>query len=156
MTQPTPIRQGLYFEEFSVGMSILSAARTVTESDIVSFAGLSGDYNAIHTDAVYTSQTDFGQRIAHGLLCMAIASGLANRTGAIEGTAIAFREIRNWKFSHPVFIGDTIHVQMDVTETKPMHHLNGGSVNLQISVIYQDDHVVMKGTWIVLVMSKPS
>lgn len=156
MTQPTPIRQGLYFEEFNVGMSILSAARTVTESDIVSFAGLSGDYNTLHTDAVYTSKTAFGQRIAHGLLCMAIASGLANRTGAIEGTVIAFREIRNWKFSRPVFIGDTIHVQMDVTETKPMHHLNGGSVNLQISVINQDDHVVMKGTWIVLVMSKPS
>jgi len=155
MTQPTSLRQGLYFEEFSVGQSIVSVARAVTESDIVSFAGLSGDYNIIHTDAVHASKTTFGQRIAHGLLCMAIASGLANRTGVIEGTAIAFREIRNWKFSQPVFIGDTIHIQMDVTETKHMPRLNGGMVALQMSVINQDDHVVMKGTWIILVESQP-
>jgi len=156
MNQTTPLRQGLYFEEFKVGLSILSAARTVTESDIVSFAGLSGDYNSIHTDAVHASKTIFGQRIAHGLLCMAIASGLANSTGAIEGTTIAFREIRNWKFSQPVFIGDTIHIQMDVTKTTPMPRLNGGTVHLKISVLNQDDVVVMKGTWIVLVESQPS
>lgn len=156
MDQISPLRRGLYFEEFNVGLSILSTARTVTESDIVSFAGLSGDYNAIHTDAVHASKTIFGQRIAHGLLCMAIASGLANSTGAIEGTAIAFREIRSWKFRQPVFIGDTIHIQMDVTEIAQMPRLNGGAVHLKISVINQDNAVVMMGTWIVLVMSRPS
>ena len=156
MDQSPALRQGLYFEEFSVGQTIVSSARTLTESDIVSFAGLSGDYNPIHTDTVHASKTMFGRRIAHGLLCMAIASGLANRTGAIESTAIAFREIRNWKFMQPVFIGDTIHVRMEVTETSSIPRLGGGMVSLQISVINQDDVVVMKGTWIVLVKSQPA
>ena len=115
----------MYYEEFEVGQQVKTAARTITESDIVSFAGLSGDYNAIHTDAEFSRGTPFGQRVAHGLLCLSIASGLAMRTGILEGTVLAFREINEWKFSKPIFIGDTIHVLLNVTETKPMARLGG-------------------------------
>jgi len=149
------ISRGLFFEEFSVGQHIISTARTVTESDVATFAGLSGDYNQIHTDAEFSKNTPFGQRVAHGLLGIAIASGLAMRTGMLEGTVLAFREINEWKFSKPIFIGDTIHVELDVKETKALPRLGGGSVIIELSVKNQHEEMIMKGLWTVLVASKP-
>ncbi len=146
---------GLYYEEFQVGQKIVTVGRTVAESDIFTFAGLSGDYNQLHTDAEFSSRSHFGQRIAHGLLGLSITSGLAMRTGVLEGTVIAFREISNWKFTKPVFIGDTIHAELTVAETKPYPRLNGGSVSIDFDVRNQRDETVMKGTWVVIVASKP-
>ncbi len=146
---------GLYFEEFTVGQKIVTVGRTIAESDIFTFAGLSGDFNQIHTDAEFAKTTPFGQRVAHGLLGVAITSGLAMRTGVLEGTVIAFREINEWKFSKPVFIGDTIHAELTVSETKPLPRLGGGSVTIVFDVKNQKDETVMKGTWVVLVASKP-
>ncbi len=148
--------RGLYFEEFAVGQVYVSAGRTITESDIVAFAGLSGDYNQIHTDAEFSKTTPFGQRVAHGLLVTAIASGLVNLSGLIEGTVIAFREIESWKFTKPVFIGDTVHVQSEIIKTKALKRLGGGAVDLELSVLNQNEEVVMKGIWKVLVASKPA
>ncbi|MBL7161203.1 MAG: MaoC family dehydratase N-terminal domain-containing protein [Anaerolineales bacterium] len=147
--------RGLYFEEFEVSQVYVSAARTITESDIVAFAGLSGDYNQIHTDAEFCKTTPFGQRIAHGLLVTSIASGLVALSGLIEGTVIAFREIESWKFTKPVFIGDTVHVQSEIIKTKALKRLGGGAVDLELSVLNQNDEVVMKGVWKVLIVSKP-
>jgi acyl dehydratase len=93
--------------------------------------------------------------VAHGLLVLSIASGLAMRTGVLEGTVIAFREINNWKFSLPVFIGDTIYVELHIIETKPIPRLGGGSLLIELIVKNQRSEVTMKGTWIVLVASKP-
>jgi 3-hydroxybutyryl-CoA dehydratase len=148
-------QRGMWFEEFEVGQQIITAGRTITESDIVSFAGISGDYNQIHTDAEFSSKTPFGKRVAHGLLGLSIASGLAMRTGVLEGTVIAFREINNWKFSLPVYIGDTIHAELNIIETKPLARLGGGSIVIEISVKNQQNQVTMKGTWTALVASKP-
>ncbi|NOR90667.1 MAG: dehydratase [Anaerolineales bacterium] len=144
----------MFFEEFEVGQQITSPGRTITEADVVTFAGLSGDSNAIHTDAEFAKGTAFGQRVAHGLLCVSIVSGLAMRTGIMEGTVIAFREIKDWKFSLPVFIGDTIHVILDVKEKKAMPRLGGGSILLSLDVRNQDDQTVMRGIWTVLVRSQ--
>jgi acyl dehydratase len=146
----------MYFEEFEVGRRIVTPARTVTESDIVNFAGLSGDYNSIHTDAVYAESTPFGQRVAHGLLGLSIASGLAVRTGILEGTVLAFREISDWKFSLPIYIGDTIHVEMEVQSAKSMPRLGGGLLVLVMEVHNQEAKIVMKGRWSVLVQSQPT
>ena len=148
-------KRGMWFEEFEVGQQIITPDRTITESDIVSFAGLSGDYNQIHTDAEFARKTPFGQRVAHGLLGLSIASGLAMRTGVLEGTVIAFREINNWKFSNPIFIGDTIHAELNILEMKPIPRLGGGSLIIEIAVINQREIVTMKGTWMVLVSNKP-
>jgi 3-hydroxybutyryl-CoA dehydratase len=148
-------RRGMYFEEFEVGQRVISPGRTVTEADIAAFAGLSGDFNSIHTDAVYAQGSAFGQRVAHGLLGLAIASGLAVRTGIMEGTVIAFREIDEWKFSRPIHIGDTIHVELEVEEVKPMPRLGGGSLLLRVDVKNQADESTMRGKWSVLVQSKP-
>lgn len=148
-------QRGMWFEEFEVGQRIITPSRTITESDIVTFAGLSGDYNQIHTDAEFSSKTPFGRRVAHGLLIVSIASGLAMRTGVLEGTVIAFREINNWKFSLPVFIGDTIYTELNILEKKPIPRLGGGSLVIELSVKNQRDEVTMKGSWSVLVANKP-
>lgn len=149
-------RRGMYFEEFQVGQSVTTPGRTVTEADILAFAGLSGDFDSLHTDAVYTRTTPFGQRIAHGILCLAVASGLAVRTGILEGTVLAFREINEWKFSRPVHIGDTLHVELEVEEAKPMPRLGGGSVLIGVDVKNQEGETTMRGKWSVLVRSRPS
>jgi len=146
--------RGRYFEEFQVGFSVASAGRTITETDVVSFAGLSGDYNQIHTDAEYAREGMFGQRVAHGLLGLAVASGLVAQLGFIEGTVLAFREL-TWKFSLPIFIGDTIHVETTVAELKPMRRLGGGAVILDVRVVNQEDKVVQRGKWVALIASKP-
>lgn len=146
---------GLYFEEFSVGQKITSVARTVAESDILTFAGLTGDYNQIHTDAVFAKGTQFGGRIAHGLLGLSLAVGLLMRTGVLEGTVLAFREIVEWKFIKPVFIGDTLHVEMEAKELKPMPRIGGGQAMVALDVKNQKDETLMRGTLAVLVASKP-
>lgn len=146
--------RGLFFEEFEPGQKIISTGRTVTESDVVTFAGLSGDFNQIHTDAEYSRNTPFQERVAHGLLVLSIASGLAVQTGVLVGTILAFREISEWKFVKPVFIGDTIHVQIAVKQTKALPRLGGGMVLIEAEVINQKDEIVMKGDWKILVASK--
>jgi acyl dehydratase len=145
----------MYFEEFQPGQKVISAARTVTESDITTFAGLSGDYNQIHVDAEYSKHTPFGQRVAHGLLGLSIASGLAVQTGVMEGTIIAFREINEWKFIKPIFINDTIHVEIEVLETKALRRIGGGSILISLDVKNQNGETVMKGTWSALIASRP-
>jgi len=155
MSNPSSSKRGLYFEEFHVGQHLTTPGRTVTESDVVNFAGISGDFNQIHTDAEYSKNTPFGARVAHGLLGLSIASGLALRTGALEGTVMAFREINAWKFIKPVFIGDSIHVEMDVTETKALPRVGGGAVVITLDVKNQNNETVMKGNWTTLVVSKP-
>jgi acyl dehydratase len=98
---------GLYFEEFSVEQKVVTEKRTITENDIMTFATLSGDDNRIHTDPEFSKTTIFGKQIAHGLLGLSIASGLAWQTGIMDGTVMAFREVNEWKFVKPVFIGET-------------------------------------------------
>lgn len=127
----TDLQRGKYFDEFEIGMSFTSPGRTVTESDIVSFAGLSGDYTQIHTDAEFSKQTIIGERVAHGLLGLAIVSGFTVRTGFLEGTVIAFREIVDWKFIKTILIGDTVHVVQKVVEVKSLPRLGGGAVNIE-------------------------
>jgi len=149
-----PARMGLYFEEFEIGQSVTSVGRTITETDVVNFAALSGDWTQIHTDAEFAANHPFGQRVAHGLLLVSIASGLAARLGFIEGTALALREIAEWKFSLPIFIGDTIHMRATVVETKPMRRLGGGLVTLKVEILNQKEEVVQRGMWGVLVKSR--
>jgi acyl dehydratase len=146
---------GMYYEEFAPGMGLDTDSRTVTEADIMSFAGLSGDMNPMHTSARFAQGTPFGKRVAHGALIFSIATGLIYRMRIIEGTVLAFRSIDEWKFSQPVYIGDTIHCNLEVTETKDAKRLGGGQVVITIRVFNQDDKLVQKGSITVLVASKP-
>lgn len=147
--------RGLFFEEFTPGDTVESVGRTVTETDVVNFAGISGDYNLIHTDAEYSKQQMFGQRVAHGLLVLSIASGMAVRLGFMEDTVIAFRGLE-WRFTAPVFIGDTIRLRVTVEETKPMPRLGGGLVTFKMEVVNQRNEVVNRGTWEILCKGAPA
>ena len=151
--RPLTVRRSLYFEEFEVGQTIISAARTVTEADVVGFAALTGDWTSIHTDAVYAAQHPFGQRVAHGLLGLSIASALAARLGFVEETVLAFREIGQWKFSLPIYLGDTIRMRATVAGTKPMRRLGGGLITFKVELLNQNDKIVQRGTWGLLIRS---
>jgi len=147
--------RGLYFEEFELGAELTSPGRTITEADVVNFAGVSGDYTQLHTDEEFARGTLFGRRIAHGMLVLSIATGLAARLGFVEGTALAFREL-SWKFSLPVFFGDTVYLKARCRELKPMPRLGGGLVIFDASVLNQEGKTVQRGEWQMLVASRPA
>ncbi|MEO8354392.1 MAG: MaoC/PaaZ C-terminal domain-containing protein [Chloroflexota bacterium] len=146
---------GMYFEEFSIGQKMVTEKRTISEDDIMAFARLSGDDNRIHTDPEFSKTTMFGRQVAHGLLGLSIASGLAWKTGILDGTVIAFREVNEWKFVKPVFIGDSIYVDLEVKEAKALPRIGGGSVTITLEVKNQNEEVCHRGQWTVLMMSKP-
>lgn len=153
MTEQMDRPRGRYFEEFNVGDKVTSQGRTVTESDIVAFAGLSGDYNPVHLDAEFCKGGMFGERIAHGLLVLAMASGLAWQLGFMAGTADAFLSL-DWKFAGPTKIGDTIRVTAEVAQKREMPGSGGGMVVFNVEVKNQRDEIVQKGKWSVLVRGK--
>ena len=147
---------GLYFEEFSVGQKIATGERVVSDSDIMTFADLTGDNNRIHTDEEFSKAGPFGQRVAHGLLGLSITMGLAWQTGILDGTVIAFREINEWKFIKPIFIGDMVRAELNIQQTKALPRIGGGSVLINAELKNQKDEVCMKGNLTILVMSKAS
>jgi len=149
------VQESLWFEDFETGQIQKTTGRTVTEADLVNFAGISGDFNAIHLDAEFSKQGPFGRRVAYGLLVMSIASGLLVQAGMVQGLQGGFREIKNWKFMKPVFIGDTIHVEYEITEIRPVPRSGGGLIVLVQRIINQRQETVMKGSWTAFVLNKP-
>lgn len=145
--------QGLFFEDYTVGNSITSQGRTVTESDVVQFAMLSGDWNPLHTDAHTARDTIYGERIAHGMLVLSLATGLAERLGFMQDKVIGFMGLE-WQFRAAVKIGDTVRVRATVEETKVATRLGGGFVTLKVQILNQEDKVVQRGSWTVLVKSR--
>jgi acyl dehydratase len=144
------LKDGVYYEDLEIGLEVASPARTVTEADIVNFAGLSGDFNVIHTDAELTKKTAFGQRIAHGLLGLSIASGLAARNpGAEQHRLVAFLGM-TWDFRGPVFIGDTIHVMQTVAAKRETSKPGLGVVTYDVKVINQRNEICQEGQWKVM------
>jgi acyl dehydratase len=137
-----PSRQ--YFEDIQVGDEYVSPGRTVTETDIVAFAGLSGDYNVLHTNAEFMKSSIFGERIAHGLLGLAISSGLGTRAMARPYATLAFLGLR-WRFKAPIKIGDTIKVRMKVTGKRETSKPDRGIVTVQRHVLNQRGEVVQEG-----------
>src|SRR3989475_1934492 len=132
-----------YFDEIQVGEEYESPGRTVTEADIVIFAGLSGDYNVLHTDAEFMKQSIFGERIAHGLLGLAIQAGLFTRATPAYAT-VAFVGLR-WKFKGPIKIGDTIRLRAKVTAKKETSKPDRGLVTVERTVVNQRGEVVQEG-----------
>lgn len=155
MSEHKGIKRGMYFEEFLPGMKFTTAGRTITEADVVNFAGLSGDFNQIHTDAEYSKTTPYGKRIGHGLLGLSIFTGLIAQTGVMEGTVIAFREIRNWKFVKPMYFGDTIHGELEIVEGKAIRRIGGGAIEIKVNIVNQSNDVIMRGVLVLLVASRP-
>ena len=138
--------RGLTYEEWEVGAVYETLGRTITETDVVTFAGLSGDYNPIHTDAEAAKATPFGERIVHGMLTVAISTGMANQTGLMEGTTVALLE-QNIKYKAPVRFGDTVHLRMEVTEKRETSKSDRGIVKLAAQMLNQRNEVVVEMIW---------
>ncbi len=137
---------GLYFEELNIGDEFISPGRTITEADVCMFAGLSGDYNPLHTDQEYAEkETVFGTRIAHGMLGLSILTGLIGRIGVSEGTAIAFLGFEDWKFTRPIFFGDTVHLKLSIVDKKETSKPDRGIITRQLDLINQKGEVVQTG-----------
>ncbi len=154
---PEVMAVGYFYEDFSSGQSFSSPTRTVTETDVVMFAALSGDYNEIHTSQTWaTEQGPYGRRVAHGLLCLGMGHALMIRLGLLEGTAIAFLGIDGWRFTAPVFFGDTLHVDFTVAETRRSRsHPDRGIVTFHCQYRNQDGLVVQEGRQTVMVRCRP-
>jgi acyl dehydratase len=147
--------RGLVYEEFELEKSFTTPGRTVTETDVVQFAALSGDYTSLHTDEVFARTSPHGQRIAHGMLGVAIASGLAFRTGIFEGTVLALKS-QTIQYVSPIFLGDTVHLRLTVKEkSKRNPRSPRGTVKLQADLVNQNDKVVSTGFWECVMLSRP-
>ncbi|MEA2322344.1 MAG: hypothetical protein QOD81_2194 [Solirubrobacteraceae bacterium] len=140
----------LYFEDVEVGMRFESPSRTITEADIVNFAGVSGDFNPLHTDETFAKETIYGRRIAHGVLALSVVTGLRQRTGTFDKTLMGFLEIRSWRFRAPVFPGDTIRAITSVAELRETSKPDRGVMVQGIEVLNQDGDIVQDGEFVTL------
>lgn len=140
----------LYFEDVDVGFAFETPRRTVTEADLVGFAGVSGDFNPLHTDAVFAAGTIYGERIAHGALVLSLATGLRQRAGLFDRTLMGLLEIRSWRFAAPVRIGDTIRVANEVIELRETSKPDRGIMVQRVDVLNQHDTVVQTGELVMM------
>jgi acyl dehydratase len=146
----------MYWEEWEIGAEFESPARTVTEADIVMFAGLSGDYNPLHVNEEYCKTTIFGTRIAHGPLVYAIVAGLLFQLHLYDDTLIAFLGFENLKFTGPVKPGDTIHAKVKVLEKRETSRPDRGVMKRELRVLNQRGEVVQEAIQNFLLKRKPA
>jgi acyl dehydratase len=141
--------RGLYFNEFEEGQVFWTMSRTMTEADVVAFAGISGDYNPLHTDEEFMKNSPFGGRIVHGMLCASVATGLANQLGIFEGTSVAVLQI-SVKFTGAVKFGDTIRLKLTCKSKKESSKGDKGTCVFSGELLNQKDEMVIDSEWVVL------
>lgn len=148
--------RGRHWDEFTVGQTFETARRTVEAADVLTFAGLSGDFNPLHVDAEFARTTPFGERVAHGMLTLAISSGQQNQLGIFEGTTLAFLGMDRVRFTAPVRFGDTIHTELTVKELKETSKPDRGVVTWDVAVKNQRGEAVLTCEAAVLMRRKPA
>ncbi len=148
--------RGMYFEDFEIGQTLVTPARTITSTDIVNFACLSGDFNEVHTNFEYCKTTQFGEPIAHGPLIYAVAGGLTYASGINDGTLLALLEIKSWKMLAPVKHGDTIQVHATVTDIRPSSKQDRGAVTLDREIRNQSGENVQQMIATLLYRRRPA
>jgi acyl dehydratase len=135
----------LFYEDLDVGLIRTSPARTVTETDLVTFCMLSGDWNPIHSDEEFSRGTDYGRRVVHGLFGMAVLTGLMDRAGWFSTSAMAMLGIKEWEFRAPIFVGDTIHCQMEITALRLTSRGDKGVADRRFRLVNQRGEVIQEG-----------
>lgn len=145
---------GFYFEDFGLGMVISTPERTVTEADVMAFADLSGDRNPLHTDAEFARHTPMGQRVAHGLLGVSIATGLSSLTGHLDRTALAFLSMEQWNFHAPIFFGDRIRLRWTVTDKRLTSSRGAGVLKRKMELLNHKDELVQSGIFVTLIRTR--
>lgn len=147
---------GKYYEDCAVGDVSVTVGRTVTETDVVMYSALSGDFTPIHTDVEVGRSGPFGQRIAHGPLGFTFAIGLSARLAMFEDTAIAALGVKDWKYLGPIFIGDTVHVEIEIVAKRLTSNPARGILERRFRLIKQDGTVVQEGVLPVMVKARQS
>ncbi len=145
-----------YFEDFRPGQVFLSQGRTITESDVVSFAGWSWDTNPVHTDAESAEDGRFGERIAHGLLGLSVAMGLASRLGVFESCSIALLGIDGWEFRRPLLVGDTVRCRVEILGSRLTSKGDAGILRRRFTLFNQREEDVQAGEIGLMVSRRPS
>lgn len=143
-TAETAKPRGMYFEDFKEGMQLTTPSRTVTSTDIVNFACLTGDFNEVHTNYEYAKTTPFGEVIAHGPMIYGIAGGLQYASGINDGTLLALLGIDKWRLKTPVKHGDTIRMVQTVLSTRRTSKPDRGVVTLKREIINQRNEIVQE------------
>lgn len=144
---------GLYFEEFTDDLRVVTRGRTVGEGDITLFSGLSGDFNPLHVDAEYCAGTSFGERIAHGPLTLSMTIGLMSQQNLIDATTMGLLDLQ-WSFAGPVRIGDTVHAVVTTADRKPSRKPDRGVVTLRLDIFNQRGEQVQTGHMKLLMMRR--
>ncbi|MBS4224189.1 MaoC/PaaZ C-terminal domain-containing protein [Lederbergia citrea] len=147
--------RGIYFDEFEKGNIYITATRTMTETDVVNFSAMSGDMNELHTSEEFAKQGPFGKRLAQGLLGLSITHGLMFRLGIFDGTGIALLGVDQWEFTAPIYLGDTIHAEVEVQEmieskSKP----DRGVIRFFIRLVNQEGVITQKGIQTLMIKRK--
>ena len=145
---------GWYLEDFEVGQTYKSGGRTITECDVATFAGLSGDFNPLHMDEEYAkTQSIFGKRIAHGMIGPVIMTGMSNHMGMFEGTTIAFLEL-SIKYPAPLEIGATVHLEMTPTEIRHTSKPGKGILTLNANLVDHHGKVITECVWKIMMLAR--
>ena len=147
------VAKGYYLEEFEIGKCYESVGRTITEADVVNFAGISGDFNPLHMDDEFAKNNMFGKRVAHGALGLIVSTGLSNLMGIFEGTTIAFLELTA-KYTAPLCIGDTVHLEMTPTEARHSKKPGRGILKTTAKLVNQEGTVIMDAEWTFMMKAK--
>lgn len=138
------LQRGMYYDDFVVGQEIVTGQRTVTQTDIVNFACLSGDFNGVHTNFEYCKTTPFGEPIAHGPLVLAIMGGLSYASGINDGTLLALLQLDAWRLLAPIKHGDTIHMVSQVLDKRETSRPDRGIVVFERRCVKQDGSVAQE------------
>ena len=140
-----------YLDDFTPGQRFETPRRTITETDIVNFAALTGDWNPVHTDQVFAEASPFAERIAHGPMCIGMAFGLLSRLDLFDGSVMALRAVE-WSFEAPVRMGDTVHVVAKVLEVSPHPaQTDRGRLSVQVTYLNQRSEAVSRGRFTVVI-----
>lgn len=145
-----------FFEDFQPGQSFTSGGRTITETDLTFFSMLSGDWNPIHADVEYAKATRYGQRVVHGTLGIAIATGMLHEIGIFDRSVVAMLGLKDWKFLQAMFVGDTIHLKLTILDAEIGRSGRTGRIGRRFELINQNNVLVQEGFSDVLVLSKPT
>lgn len=156
MTLPHGSPADWYFEDFAEGQVFRTQGRTITQADIVSFAGWSWDTNPVHTDAHLAASGRFGEPIAHGVLGLSVAMGLASRLGIFEACSVALLGIEGWHFEAPVLVGDTVRCTITITGARATSAGDAGILDREFVLTNQDDVVVQRGDIGLMVQRRPA
>ncbi len=143
-----------YFEDFAVDQSFESGGRTITETDLTFFSMLSGDWNPLHADAEFARSTRYGERVVHGVLGIAVSTGMLHEMGIFHDSVIAMLGFRNWNFLKPLLVNDTIFLRLTITALEPGKSGNSGKLGRRFQLINQRGEVAQEGESDVLVLTR--